>query len=82
MRSNWSMRASLRARRLLAGTKQPYDALFFHSQVTALFSIAQMRRIPTVISLDATPRNYDAVGAAYGHRRGMQVLERAEGCAE
>ena len=26
-----------------------------------------MRRVPTVISLDATPRNYDTVGAEYGH---------------
>ncbi len=76
VRSNWSTRASLRARRLLAGAKQPYDALFFHSQATALFSTAQMRRIPTVISLDATPRNYDSVGAAYGHRQDMQVIER------
>lgn len=76
VRSNWSARASLRARRLLARPPERYDALFFHSQVTALFSTAQMRRIPTVISLDATPHNYDAVGAAYGHRQGVVAIER------
>jgi glycosyltransferase involved in cell wall biosynthesis len=27
-----------------------------------------MRRVPAVVSLDATPMNFDSVGAAYGHR--------------
>ena len=27
-----------------------------------------MRRIPSLISLDATPINYDQVGAYYGHK--------------
>jgi len=67
--TNWSVRASLRARRrlgsALAGRR--HDALFFHTQVTSLFSVGLMRSLPTVISLDATPINYDAVGAAYGH---------------
>lgn len=75
LRSNWSMRASLRARRMLGSDNPPYDALFFHSQVATLFSTARMRMVPTVISLDATPRNYDEVGAAYGHRRGSAALE-------
>src|SRR5207302_10160589 len=44
------------------------DALLFHTQVTALFSVQHMRRLPAIVSLDATPINYDSVGAAYGHR--------------
>jgi glycosyltransferase involved in cell wall biosynthesis len=36
-----------------------------------------MRRIPTVISLDATPINYDSVGQYYGHRpAGNGFLDR------
>jgi len=68
--ANWSVRASLRARAGLAKgvAAHAYDALFFHTQVTALFSAGLMRRIPSVISLDATPLNFDSVGAAYGHR--------------
>jgi len=68
--TNWSIRASFRARRRLAGAlaARRHAALFFHTQVTSLFSIALMRRYPTVISLDATPVNYDSVGSAYGHR--------------
>ena len=70
LRSNWSVRASWRARRALnaALARQSHDALVFHTQVTALFSVALMRRLPTVVSMDATPINYDAVGQFYGHR--------------
>ncbi len=69
-RDNWSIRASLRARRRLSqelAGRRP-DALFFHTQVTSLFSPRLMRRTPSVVSLDATPLNYDTVGGAYGHR--------------
>jgi glycosyltransferase involved in cell wall biosynthesis len=70
VRSNWSVRAGWRTRRALARalTRERHDALVFHTQVTALFSVGLMRRIPSVVSLDATPVNYDSVGAAYGHR--------------
>jgi glycosyltransferase involved in cell wall biosynthesis len=76
---NWSVRASLRARRALgrALAAAPHDALVFHTQVTALFSLGLMRRVPTIVSLDATPINYDSVGSYYGHRRaGSGLLDR------
>src|SRR5262245_58745308 len=65
---NWSVRASWRAVRALQGVPMPVDAVLFHTQVTSLFSTKIMRRIPSVISLDATPINYDTMGAYYGHR--------------
>jgi glycosyltransferase involved in cell wall biosynthesis len=67
---NWSVRASYRARRKLGRelARRPHDVVFFHTQVTALFSVGLMRRVPSVVSLDATPINFDSVGAAYGHR--------------
>lgn len=70
MRSNWSVRASWRARRALDGiqARESLDAIVFHTQVTSLFSRTHMRQTPTIVSLDATPINYDSVGAAYGHR--------------
>jgi glycosyltransferase involved in cell wall biosynthesis len=37
-----------------------------------------MRRVPTVVSLDATPVNFDEVGAAYGHRAGSALVETAK----
>ena len=59
-RGNWSVRASWRARRALDRVlaRGPLDALVFHTQCTALFSVDRMRRIPALISLDATPLNY------------------------
>jgi glycosyltransferase involved in cell wall biosynthesis len=70
LRSNWSVRASWRARRALnaALARKSHDALVFHTQVTALFSVSRMRRLPSIVSMDATPINYDQVGQFYGHR--------------
>jgi glycosyltransferase involved in cell wall biosynthesis len=70
VRNNWSVRASWRARRALqtAMNQRPLDALLFHTQVTALFSVGLMRRLPTIVSLDATPMNYDTVGLSYAHK--------------
>jgi glycosyltransferase involved in cell wall biosynthesis len=69
-RTNWSVRASWRARRALEAldARHAFDVLFFHTQVTSLFSVSLMRRLPSVISLDATPINYDEIGAHYDHR--------------
>ncbi len=68
-RGNWSVRASWRARRALDRTlaRGPLDALVFHTQVTSLFSVDRMKRIPTLISLDATPFNFDRVSALGGY---------------
>ena len=70
MRSNWSVRASTRARLALQRTRARtrLDAIVFHTQVTSLFSVGIMRQIPTIVSMDATPINYDSVGEYYGHR--------------
>jgi glycosyltransferase involved in cell wall biosynthesis len=70
VRSNWSVRASWRARRALdgIGARAALDAIVFHTQVTSLFSVGLMRQVPSLISLDATPINYDSVGAYYDHQ--------------
>ena len=80
-RGNWSVRASWRARRALdaALTRGPLDGLMFHTQCTALFSVDRMRRTPAVISLDATPLNFDHVSriGGYTHRpAGQSFLDR------
>jgi glycosyltransferase involved in cell wall biosynthesis len=90
--SNWSLRASVRARTRLMRehAKRSFDVLLFHTQVTALFCADLMRRVPSVVSLDATPINFDSVGVAYGHRaagdgwidsRKYQLNKRAFGAA-
>src|SRR5947208_741355 len=67
--SNWTVRSSLRARRLVSqiARRAPIDALFFHTQVPATLAGDWLRRFPTVVSLDATPIQYDDLGQFYGH---------------
>ncbi len=79
IRNNWSLQASLRTRDALkaALSVQPLDAIFLHTQTLALFAIPFMRKIPTIVSTDATPLNYDIVGAGYNHKvSGNHLLER------
>jgi len=67
---NWTVRASLTARARVREVlrRQKLDALFLHTQVTALFAHRLMAEIPSVVSLDATPINFDTVGGPYGHQ--------------
>jgi glycosyltransferase involved in cell wall biosynthesis len=51
------------------------DALFFHTQVPAVLSSNWVRRFPSVVSLDATPIQYDALGQFYNHQPGTTWLE-------
>jgi glycosyltransferase involved in cell wall biosynthesis len=79
VRANWSLQASLRARDAMRAALrvQSFDALFLHTQSIALFALGLMHRIPTIISTDATPLNYDSVGAGYRHKvGGNPLLER------
>lgn len=76
--SNWSVQGSLLARdklhrRLAEG---PADAIFVHTQVIALAIRGIMRKVPTIVSLDATPINIDSMAGAYHHRRHPAVIER------
>src|SRR5689334_16110808 len=73
-KSNWTVRAGLRARRAVAGIARQtdLDALFFHTQVPAVLVSNWVKRIPSVVSLDATPIQYDSLGDVYGHQAGAQ----------
>lgn len=77
-KSNWTVRAGLQTRRALADLhrRTPLDALFFHTQVTAVLSPDWLRRIPSIVSLDATPLQYDTLGDSYQHVAGPQWVER------
>ena len=76
--TNWTVRAGVRARhgiRRMQRTR-PLDALFIHTQVPAMLAPDLMRRIPTVVSLDATPWQYDALGQHYQHRTASAPIEQ------
>jgi len=73
----WSWRASLATRTALRERLRNgrLDAIFIHTQVAALLATEIMRTVPTVVSLDATPRLFDLEGQAYGHRRSPEFVE-------
>jgi len=75
---NWTIRAGLRARKIIAALHRRVglDGLFFHTQVPAVLSTRWMKRIPSVVSLDATPSQYDRFGQFYAHATGPSWLER------
>jgi glycosyltransferase involved in cell wall biosynthesis len=75
---NWTVRSSVRARALLARHPGPWDALLFHTQTPSQLSVGLMRRTPTVLSIDATPRNIDTVATGYRHAVGSARVEAAK----
>lgn len=76
-KSNWTVRAGVRAYREVArmDKQTKLDALFFHTQVPAILAHRWVRKIPNIVSLDATPLQYDELGAFYNHAKGPAWLE-------
>jgi glycosyltransferase involved in cell wall biosynthesis len=78
--NNWSVQMSSKTRQILNETlpqRRP-DAVFIHTQVAALFATKIMHQVPTVVSLDATPVQFDTMSGAYRHRRQSALLEQAK----
>jgi glycosyltransferase involved in cell wall biosynthesis len=76
-RSNWTVRAGVRACREVArmNRRTRLDAVFFHTQVPAILAQHWLRKIPGIVSLDATPRQIDELGAVYKHEESPAWLE-------
>lgn len=76
---NWTIRAGLRARRqvrtVLKGGMRP-DVCFVHTQVPAIVMGRAPLGVPLVVSLDATPIQYDSLGEHYAHEVGPAASER------
>jgi glycosyltransferase involved in cell wall biosynthesis len=77
---NWTVRGSFRARRAIAEAHRakPLDALFVHTQTVSVLSGDFISRIPTLLSLDATPLNYDELASWYGDVVHSPAVERAK----
>lgn len=75
---NWTLQAGLqstKALRDIASAGHQLDVIFFHTQVTAILAQKWMAKIPSVVSLDATPMQYDSLGEFYEHESGPSWLE-------
>jgi glycosyltransferase involved in cell wall biosynthesis len=72
---NLTLVSGLQARRQLRACAAPLDVLYCHTQEVGVLLASYMKRIPTILSMDATPANMDTFGKAYGHEVGPQALE-------
>jgi glycosyltransferase involved in cell wall biosynthesis len=75
---NWTVRSGVRARGLLRRARRTGrpDALFIHTQVPGVLIPDWIARYPSVVSIDATPQQYDALGEFYAHTPGSARAER------
>jgi glycosyltransferase involved in cell wall biosynthesis len=76
--SNWTVRAGVRARRAIRHAHRAggLDGLFVHTQVPAVLATDWLKRLPSVVSIDATPLQYDALGDFYNHEPSHPRIER------
>jgi len=77
---NWTIRAGIRGNRIVRkhrGPKRP-DVMIVHTQVPAVLLGRSMSVTPTVVSLDATPKQYDDLGEHYAHATGPAAVERVK----
>lgn len=76
---NVAVRASLDGYRAVRAARRTgaFDAVLYHTQTTGLLS--PLPRVPAVVSLDATPINFDTLARYYGHRVGgpLEGVKRA-----
>jgi glycosyltransferase involved in cell wall biosynthesis len=77
---SWVLRGNVRARDAIAHAhrQKPLDALFVHTEAISLLSGDYIAKIPTLLSLDATPLNYDELAHWYDHKVGSGPVERAK----
>jgi glycosyltransferase involved in cell wall biosynthesis len=75
IRSNLALVASARAASALHASRyqRGCDAALIHSQSIGLFSLSFMRQVPTIISTDATPANFDRLPGYPQPQRGSAI---------
>jgi glycosyltransferase involved in cell wall biosynthesis len=76
--NNWTIQAGRQARRALRAMSRRGvpDALFINTQVPAVLNSQWLRSIPSIVSIDLTPLQFDELGGPYGHRIGTRAVER------
>jgi len=74
----YALRGNVRARAAIARAHRarPLDAMFVHTSMIGLLAADYIGRIPTILSLDATPLNYDELARWYEHKRQSVLIER------
>jgi len=68
-RYNWNLIGSHAARQRIKAAQYggKLDLVFIHTQVMGFFTRSLARKMPIVLSMDATPINLDSFGTYFGH---------------
>lgn len=76
----FSVKLGLRARSKIRRHlhQKRLNCLYFHTQALTLLSLSEIKRIPTIISLDATPRNFNTVATAYNAKCATGVFDQVK----
>jgi glycosyltransferase involved in cell wall biosynthesis len=75
VRLPWTLQASWQAREQLRASAVRYRSTLFHTQSVSLFARSAVRGGNYVVSVDATPIQFDALGRWYGHRTQGSAVE-------
>jgi glycosyltransferase involved in cell wall biosynthesis len=78
IKDNFTLLGGLRARDQLGRHTAWFNALYCHTQEPAVLLGKYMKRIPTILSMDATPINMDSIGHAYGHSVASKPIEHVK----
>ncbi|HHX40642.1 MAG TPA: glycosyltransferase family 4 protein [Armatimonadetes bacterium] len=76
-RLNWTLRSGLMARSALRG--RSYDVLLFHTHLPALLCLDHLRRMPTLLSMDATPAQNARLGIYVGGAQRRALMRHLAG---
>jgi glycosyltransferase involved in cell wall biosynthesis len=71
----WAFEGSRKARAQVRSLGREHRVTFFHTQTIALLARQAVHGRRYVVSVDATPVQYDAVGRWYDHRAGPRPIE-------
>src|SRR6516225_3382014 len=78
IKDNFTLLGGLRARDQFGRHTAWFNALYCHTQEPAVLLGKYMKRIPTILSMDATPINMDSIGHAYGHSVASKPIEHVK----
>ena len=78
LHKNWTVSSALTVRRQLSQLQgeSPIDFLFFHTQTVAMLAHRWSATIPSIVSIDATPKQIDHYGKDYDHKKNTAIVER------
>jgi glycosyltransferase involved in cell wall biosynthesis len=78
IKNNQTLLCGFRAKDQLRCHNGSFDALYCHTQEAALVIRKYMKKVPTILSVDATPINLSSLGQTYRRKSSFGAMERVK----